>query len=241
MYCYVYDHYKENNLTTDVLLLKSLELYLKESSFDGKLIKGADGKPKTEVEHTEDGKPYFVAVPEGVDMEMPQCSVSHTGSIWACVISDMQVGVDIECVRERKFEKISAKYFTASEQEYVFGCTCTKGADGLCNLCGESRCIVNPQSYRVRERFFEIWTRKEAYGKLLGTGLGEGALYLDTFANGRVAGEDVDRGKSDVIFKRVELPPEIPGANDGPGRGIICTCCSREERDIKTRIIEMIL
>lgn len=228
MYCYVYDHYKENNLTTDQLLMKSLELYLKESKFEGDFLKDAEGKPKAKVERTEYGKPYFVATSDGVTQELPHCSVTHTDNLWICAISDIPVGIDVEYIRDRCFDQISARCFTPGEQEYVLGCMCDKGEDGLCSLCGEGRCLVNLQSYRVRERFFEVWTRKESYGKLLGKGLRGGMLALDT--------------KKDGCYQRVELPPEIPGVDPAPGRGITCMCCTREERPVKhTRVLEIVL
>lgn len=81
-------------------------------------------------------------------------SVSHSGNWWGCLMAAEQVGFDLEVIRNRKnFEGIAARFFTEEEHQYVM----RNGIFG----------------------FFEIWVRKEAYVKYLGTGLSEG---LRTFS-----------------------------------------------------------
>jgi 4'-phosphopantetheinyl transferase len=81
-------------------------------------------------------------------------SVSHSGNWWSCLMAEEEVGFDLEVIRHRKnFERIAARFFTEEEHQYVI----------LNGLLG----------------FFEIWVRKEAYVKYLGTGLSEG---LRTFS-----------------------------------------------------------
>lgn len=79
-------------------------------------------------------------------------NISHTN--WAVIIfiSKSCVGVDAERIREINL-KISNKFFCSQEKEFVLR-SCDKTS-----------------------AFFEVWTRKEAYTKYLGTGI------FDTFAS----------------------------------------------------------
>lgn len=74
-------------------------------------------------------------------------SVSHSGDYFVCIIADCPVGIDVQERRKTAAVKIAERYFTKSEQEYVE----RNGEDG----------------------FFRLWTRKEAYSKLTGEGIGE--------------------------------------------------------------------
>ena len=74
-------------------------------------------------------------------------SISHSKSIAVCAISDRPVGIDIEKMRDVNFN-VAKRLFTPDEQKYVFQ-------------------IKKLQ----KQRFFEVWTRKEAYVKLLGYGI----------------------------------------------------------------------
>lgn len=83
------------------------------------------------------GNPFAV----GLDVFF---SISHSGDLVCCAVSDREIGIDIEKKREIRLD--AAKRFACeSELEYIGGST---------------------------ERFFEIWTLKEAYFKCIGTGLG---------------------------------------------------------------------
>lgn len=72
-------------------------------------------------------------------------NISHSFLSYAVAISDSPIGIDIEVIREVNL-KIAERMFTENEKEYV-------GNDTV--------------------RFFEIWTKKEAYSKFTGKGLGE--------------------------------------------------------------------
>lgn len=74
-------------------------------------------------------------------------SISHSKNIAVCAISDRPVGIDIEKMRDVNFN-VAKKLFTPDEQNYVFQ-------------------IKKLQ----KQRFFEVWTRKEAYVKLIGFGI----------------------------------------------------------------------
>ena len=70
-------------------------------------------------------------------------SISHCGDYVVCAVSEKPVGIDIEKVRPVK-PGMAERICTAEELQYVG--------------CDESR-------------FFEVWTAKEAYFKMQGTGI----------------------------------------------------------------------
>ena len=72
-------------------------------------------------------------------------SISHSFPHYAVAVSDNPVGIDIEKIRDVNLN-ISKRMFTENERKYV----------------GQNI-----------GRFFEIWTKKEAYSKFTGKGLGE--------------------------------------------------------------------
>lgn len=74
-------------------------------------------------------------------------NISHTHNMIAVAISNNPVGVDVERIREID-TGIAKRFFTKREQNYI-----EKSQDDL------------------YERFFEIWTKKEAYIKYIGKGL----------------------------------------------------------------------
>lgn len=73
-------------------------------------------------------------------------SLSHSGMMWMCMFSQSPCGLDLQIVEEhRDYDNIARKRFTKEEQHYV-------------GLWG-------------REGFYEIWVRKEAFGKCTGQGI----------------------------------------------------------------------
>lgn len=81
---------------------------------------------------------------EGIDVNF---SISHSGTIALCAIADSPVGIDIEKIRDMDLS-VAKKHFAPDEQDYVF-----------------------EKMSLSRQRFFEVWTRKEAYVKMLGRGI----------------------------------------------------------------------
>lgn len=122
------------------------------------------------------GKPYILHVPWYYNL-------SHSGDYVALAISDAPVGIDIQQKRpytdslvKRFFSEVEATAYEslfladASEREMTVveeqKSACTKKPD-----------IAKKQLFRDRETlFYTLWCRKEAYGKLLGTGLTEDVL-----------------------------------------------------------------
>ncbi len=74
-------------------------------------------------------------------------SISHSKNIAVCAISDKPVGIDIEFIRDVNLN-IAKRQFAPDEIRYVF-----------------------EKWDLTKQRFFEVWTRKEAYVKLLGKGV----------------------------------------------------------------------
>ena len=81
-------------------------------------------------------------------------NLSHSGTLAVCAVSDQSVGVDVEVI-QRADPGVVAMCFQPSEQAWL------NRSDDPCRA------------------FTRLWTRKESYLKLLGTGLSHP---LDSFA-----------------------------------------------------------
>lgn len=110
--------------------------FLKARCGELKFKKGEFGKPYIE----NDDSFYF--------------NVSHTDCAVAVAVSDREVGVDIEKIKQADLN-VSNRFFSDAEKKFV-------------NL-------IPDQS---NNRFFEIWTKKEAYVKCSGKGF---SLPFDSF------------------------------------------------------------
>ncbi len=102
-------------------------------------------------EIAEHGKPYA----KDLNVEF---NISHSADMVVCVVDTQSVGVDIEKIRPVDLNT-AKRIFNDEEVHYIF------------------ECIPDTEDYNdhtndaVLQRFFELWTKKEAYGKLIGTGL----------------------------------------------------------------------
>lgn len=99
----------------------------------------------------ENGKPYC----QNADIFF---SLSHSDDIVVCAVSDKPVGVDIEKIRPIN-TATARRICNDKELAYVFGNN-TDTAD--CKKCDNKEILT---------RFFEIWVKKEAFGKRKGTGI----------------------------------------------------------------------
>lgn len=95
------------------------------------------GVDNAEIYRTEKGKPYC-----GGDIHF---SVSHSDRFFVCLISNTNIGVDIQISKSADINKISKRYFTYEERAYI--------------------------EQQGEDAFYFIWTRKEAYCKYTGNGL----------------------------------------------------------------------
>lgn len=86
-------------------------------------------------------------------------NVSHTKGAIIAIVALENVGIDIERVRKWN-RRIVEKFFTENEQRYI--------------LSSESEYVRNT-------RFYEVWTKKEAFLKWLGTGLDAELDSFDVF------------------------------------------------------------
>lgn len=104
------------------------------------------------VERTAEGKPYLK------DRENFHFSLSHSGRWVAIAWGPDPVGIDVERFRRKeKVEGIARRFFRDDEQSYLF----------------------SAEGQEWTQRFFEIWTKKESYLKVRGSGL---AYSLNAFS-----------------------------------------------------------
>jgi len=152
----IYIYRGEHRDRREELIREAVELYAKEEKglsdafFGDWPIKKARG-----------GKPYLKGRPF-------HFSVSHTGSLWGCLISESNVGLDIQKIRAVDFNKLAARFFLDEEAEFVKN----TGAAG----------------------FFDIWTRKEACVKYFGRGLLKDIRSFSVVRDGKPAGTVNNQG-----------------------------------------------
>lgn len=143
----------------NVFFIDEIELVKKTSAircYDKESEKDYDShciESNLKLEYFGRGKPYF----SDINLKF---SISHTSkrkksnleinknkfskTIWGCVVSDCEIGLDLQFVRQVKYSEIAEKYFSEFENEYIN----KYGVDG----------------------FFQIWTRREAIGKAVAEG-----------------------------------------------------------------------
>lgn len=84
-------------------------------------------------------------------------SVSHSGSYVMAAFGLKPIGVDVEELRNMDFKGLASRYFDHLEENYIFD--------------------IDDKD-EIMKRFYEIWTVKESYTKLLGAGLSRGLKYF---------------------------------------------------------------
>jgi len=133
-------------------------------------------------EKDKNGKPFLKGV------ENFYFNISHSDRYVVCAVSDEPVGVDVEKIRPVKL-RLADRFFTEQERRYVYN-------------------AENEASQY--QRFFEIWTRKEAFVKMDGRGL---RIPLDSF--------DVLTPEEGVSYLCVHQDEEM-----------ICHICTKKEQGI---------
>lgn len=155
------------------------------------------GAPKSETEEaTILRTPKGKPYFEGLDLHF---NISHSGNIWICLMGPSCCGADVQHVRPCNFEKIAGRFFSAREKGYV-------EENGI-------------------EGFFDIWTRREAYGKYTGEGF-FGRMPEFVSDSGELIGEVFSEQKKTVTLKQMYVGEEIK-----------CAACfdAEEEGDVKIR------
>lgn len=138
------------------------------------------------VKKHENGKPYFVY--ENC-MEMPKAylSISHSRNILVLALSDMNTGIDIEYVG-KKHDGVIKRCFSDSEKNYISEAEEETGQN---------------------ERYYEVWTKKEACVKYLGTGIDRSFKKTDVFAGNLAGMLKTFRYEAFAVSVRLSLPDDI--------------------------------
>ena len=131
------------------------------------------------IQKNENGKPYIAAFPEF------QFNISHSGNAVAMAYGNTAVGIDVEKIRANDLS-IAKRCFTESEYDYIVNNKYSYSEHGEFVSC--------------EQRFFTIWTMKEAYLKYIGKGL---SVPLNSF--------QVDVGKGQVVGESVKFYTAISG------------------------------
>lgn len=132
------------------LLMEVLAMYCADYGIDF-------NRESTKIEDGDHGKPVSMKKKgdSWILREDLHFSVSHTRNWWLCAVYDQPIGVDIE-ERGRVISSAAAeKVFTPEEREWL------------------------SQVGFTSDHMLDLWVRKEAYVKYLGTGISEG---LQTFS-----------------------------------------------------------
>ena len=131
------------------------------------------------VQKAEKGKPFLKNHPL-------YFNISHSGNWVVVATSEKEIGVDIELIRNVDF-RIAERYFSEKEKNKLFG------------LSEEKQTAY----------FFDLWTLKESYLKLLGKGLTKS---LSTFTisgdQGNFQLSHDQQIKHEVFFKQCQVDQE---------------------------------
>lgn len=144
------------------------------------------------IEYGENGKP-FVKGESGLFI-----SISHSGSVATCAISNADVGCDVEKIKSAD-ERIAKRFFSPEENGFINSAEDPDGA------------------------FYRIWTRKESFLKATGLGFTvpakdfsttDGVVRTELFPGvWRVADTDTYAGYAAALCVRGEDIPEIFAEN----------------------------
>ncbi len=130
MIIYIFENYKNRNESTVNLAKKAVIDFLRKENYS------LDKIENITIEKTKEGKPYAKDLPIFL-------SISHSENICIIGISLVEIGVDIEKIREINYNQIAKRYFMDKEIKHI-------------------------NETPNKDEFFRIWTRKEAYAKMLG-------------------------------------------------------------------------
>ncbi len=97
------------------------------------------------------GKPYA----KDLNVEF---NISHSADMVVCAVDATPVGIDVEKIRPVDLNT-AKRIFSEEEIGYIFG--------GVPDIEDYNHYLNDA----ILQRFFELWTKKEAYGKLVGMGV----------------------------------------------------------------------
>lgn len=116
------------------------------------------------------GKPYLREYPFYFNL-------SHSGEYVVCAVSDQEIGADIQQCVSVNVQRLAGRFFSAEECRALASCETEE---------------------EMRQFFFRLWVRKEAYGKLIGEGIA-GAITMNLLPDGN--GED-----KELFWQEWDLP-----------------------------------
>ncbi len=122
-----------------------------------------------------EGKPYFQEIPL-------YFSLSHSGDAVFLAMSQREVGADIQTVTKADWESLAKRFYGKQDLEWMGSC-------GDPSVSEKDNC---PENLDAQEKFYRLWTKKEAYGKLTGEGVSK---YLDREVPGEEQGIDWNCGR----------------------------------------------
>jgi phosphopantetheinyl transferase (holo-ACP synthase) len=192
---YVRDYFSDANV--NVRVIDEIRKCIKRGEYGKPYIDLSDLCANVETDGNADMDSYLnIDIDTYHILNNLQFSVSHSGDVyavaWCCAgiqNNTGAIGLDIEVVRDSKnmrrdetrLVKIANRFFCDDEVAYVVSTEDTTDVG-------------------IAARFFEIWTAKEAYVKMLGRGLGYG---LDAFS---VFEDDIS---SRLIKRKVMLDDQL--------------------------------
>ena len=150
---YLYEGGAPHGKNAYQLIEMAAAMYMAEASFD--VLEGRDSSATdepTEFLHKEflhEDRSFEIAVTEKgkpyfVNLPL-EFSVTNSGKLWMCAISENPCGLDLQVAKEGiPYEKLAKRFYKPIEYQYV-------------KKFGEAA-------------FFKVWTRREAYGKMIGEG-----------------------------------------------------------------------
>lgn len=169
----------DRNADSDVRICCCARLFLKET---GKAYGGSFS-----VSRPLSGRPFFK------ENGLPFFSVSHSGSLWACALSDRCVGFDIQCLApERNTRAVARRFFHPEEIAFL-----------------ESNGYSD---------FFSVWAAKESVVKYTGDGISGGFSRFSVVHDSGLS-SSVDSLK----LRRVDFDPAYAAfvCYDGPDEAVI--------------------
>ena len=131
----------------------------------------------------EKGKPFFKEIPLFF-------SLSHSGDYVLCAVSRREIGADIQKLQPVDVLKLSRRFYSEPE------------------CLALERCADEKEMQRL---FFDLWSRKEAWGKLTGKGVAA------------VLGQDLRSGKA---------VQDIEWAAASPPEGYTVAACVRRKHSV---------
>lgn len=135
---------KKLSLCAGYLFVYALEKEGRQNLLD-KVVLAKHNKPV----FIEDGIIASDANCESDDIKPLYFNISHSGTRAMCAISNVNIGCDIQVLRNAKIS-VANRFFAKQEQDYIFE--------------GDS-------DDEQTKRFIRIWAMKEAYTKMIGDGI----------------------------------------------------------------------